>query len=91
MMSRRVRQFAVMLVIVSFVLLAAHSHLFDEKPSEQGSCPYCQWLHNLSHGESPSAALVIVQIVGDALPLPACVLFDKLPRAPFSARSPPLA
>ena len=43
----------------------------------------------LVSGRVRPASPVVVEVVGDALPLPACVLFDKLSRGSVSARSPP--
>jgi hypothetical protein len=90
-MPRRLRQFAVVLMVVSFALMAAHSYLLHEKPSEQQNCPLCHWLQNLTQGETPILAVEGVQIVSPASPDPPLVLCEKPHRAPFSARSPPSA
>ena len=90
-MSRGIRQFAVMLVIASFVLIAVHAYLLDEKLSEQQDCPFCQWLKNLAQGASPTVAIVGVQILGDAFSEPVLVFSVKPHHASFSARSPPSA
>lgn len=90
-MPRRLRQFAVVVMIVGFALIAAHSYLLNETPAEQRDCPLCHWLQSLAQGEMPTLAIEGVQMVGPASPEPPPVLCENAHRAPFSARSPPSA
>jgi len=88
-MTGRARQFTVVLLMVSFALIAAHSYLLNERPSEQRDCPLCHWFQNLTHGEMPDLAVEGVEIARSASAEVPLVFCAKHHRAPFSARSPP--
>ena len=90
-MPRRLRQFAVVVMIVGFALIVVHSYLLNETPSEQRDCPLCHWLQSLTQDETPTLGVEGVQIVGPASPEPPRVLCENPHRAPFSAPSPPWA
>lgn len=88
-MSRRVWQWSVVLVIVSFVLIAVHAPLLGEKLSEQQNCPLCQWLQHLSPGIEIGLAVIVEQAVCPSLPAFCCDSFQEPHHRLFAARSPP--
>jgi len=88
-MTRTLRRIAVVLLIVSFAMIAAHSYLLDEQPWQQSDCPFCNWLHNLTAGAQPEPVAIVVELVLPISDEPALVFYGKSHRAPFSGRAPP--
>ncbi len=89
-MWRNRRRLAVVLtLIVSFVLISSHVYLLHETPAQQRTCPYCQWLQNLSEGAQPAILVVVTPLVGQACLELASVSSQTPHHLPFSARAPP--
>lgn len=92
MMRHRLRRLAVVLtLIVSLMLIASHAYLLHETPAQQGVCPCCQWLQNLSHGGQPAILVLVSPLAGESCQELALASSQTLRVLPFSARSPPNA